>query len=132
GGVPEVGWKDRQERVDVLAVVKPGPQVVHCHRVTQVMDAGSVTAAAVGDPGVPQEPPEVMVDVHQRHRLPWAAAREKPLAGVGSSGSTGVSGETVTQRLRDRELPIFAAFGVADLQNTGVEVNVLDAQEPGF
>ena len=68
--VPQIGLKDRQQRADVPAVCEPGPQVVASHRVAQIMDTGPVPAAAVGDPGLPQKPPEVVVDVHQRQRLP--------------------------------------------------------------
>ena len=97
--VPQIRLKDRQQRVDVLAVAKPGPQVVASHRVAQVMDAGSVTAAAVGDPGLPQKPPEVVVDVHQRQRLARPAAREEPLFGRRIVRRPAVAGEPVTQRL---------------------------------
>ena len=80
-GVAHVGLQDRQQRTDVLARGKPRPQVVDRECVSQVVDAGAVAPAAVGDAGLPQEPAEV--PVHDlRHSMAvnnlrlWFAAGE--------------------------------------------------------
>ena len=95
------------------------------------MDTGAVALAAVGNAGLPQEPAEVLVDVGERQRLPGRAGEEPVPAGA--PGDPGVvAGEPVAQRRADRHLPVFAALAVADGQDAGVNVNVGEAQQPGF
>src|SRR6516164_7151115 len=57
--VPQIRLQDRQQRVDVLALLKPASKVVDSHRVPEVVSTGTVPAAAVRDPRLPQKPPEV-------------------------------------------------------------------------
>jgi len=42
------------------------------------MDTGAVAPAAVGNAGLPQEPAEVPVNVHDRQRLPRRAGEDGP------------------------------------------------------
>ena len=65
----QVGLQHRQQRADVLASGEPGPQVVDRQGVAEIMHAGAVAAAAVGDAGLPEKPAEVVVDVAERQRL---------------------------------------------------------------
>src|SRR5215469_10343897 len=76
---------------------EPEPQVVHRHRVAQIVDAGAVAPAAVGNAGLPQEPAEVLVDVGERQRLPGLAGEEPVSAGAPGDAGVIVS-ESVAQR----------------------------------
>ncbi len=115
--VPQVRLQDRQQRIDVLALLEPGPQVVDSHRVAQVMNPRAVSAAAVRDARLPQKPPEVAVDVPERQRHAQRGAGEEPLP-AWLSGELGVvAGESFAQRLGDGQLPVLAAFRVTDLQH---------------
>ena len=66
----------------------------------QVMDAGAVASTAVGDPGLPQEPAEVLVDVPQRQWLPGPAG-EEPVPAAASGDAGVVVGEPGTERFAD-------------------------------
>ena len=126
-----VGLQDRQQRGDVLAAGEPRPKIVDCHGVSQIVDAGAVAPAAVGDAGLPEKPAEVLVDVADRQRAPGGAGEEPVPAGA--PGDAGVVvGQSVAQPGADRDLPVFAALAVADCQDPGVEVDVVEAQQPGF
>src|SRR5260370_33240208 len=95
------------------------------------MDAGTVAPAAVGNAGLPQEPAEVPVDVHERQRLPGPAGEEPVPAGA--PGDAGViASEPFAQRSADGHLPVLAALAVANCQDPGVKVDVAEAQQPGF
>ena len=49
------------------------------------------------------------------------------------SGDLGVvAGQPFAERLGGGDLPVFTAFRVADLQHADVDVDVGDAQQPGF
>ena len=95
------------------------------------MHAGAVASAAVRNAGLPQEPAEVLVDVPERQRVPGRAGEEPVPAGAPEDVGVVVS-EPGTQRLADGHLAVFAALGVADLQDPGVDVDVADAQQAGF
>jgi hypothetical protein len=43
-----------------------------------------------------------------------------------------VVGQSVAQPGADRDLPVFAALALADCQDPGVKVDVVEAQQPGF
>ncbi len=96
--------------------------------VPQVMDAGAVTPPAVRDAGLPQKPAKVVVNVDERERAPRGSGKE-PFASPGwvCGGPVVVVGESDTQRLGDRHLPVFAAFRVTDLQHPDGDIDVLDA-----
>lgn len=78
-----------------------------------------------------QEPAEVLVDVADRQWAP-SGAGEQPVP-AGAPGDAGVVvGQPVTQPGADRDLSVFAALAIADCQDPGVEVDVVEAQQPGF
>ena len=98
-GVAHVGLQDGQQRADVVAVGEPRPQIVDRKGMPQIVNAGAVASAAVGDAGLPEEPAEVLVDVAERQRLSGRAGEEPVPAGA--PGDVGVVvGEPVMQRLR--------------------------------
>src|SRR6266851_9087569 len=98
---------------------------------TQIVDAGAVAPAAVGNAGLPQEPAEVLVDVSQRQRAPGPAGEEPVPAGA--DGDAGVIfSQPVAQRRADRHLPVLAAFAVPDCQDAALNVDVAEAQQPGL
>src|ERR1700693_3201464 len=69
-----VGLEYWQHRHQVLPLFRPGFQSVHRKGMAEIVDPRPV--ARVGDPRLPQGPPEVFVDIAQRHRLP-SGYREK-------------------------------------------------------
>jgi hypothetical protein len=85
----------------------------------------------VGDAGLPQKPAEVLVDVRQRQRFPGAAG-EEPVPARAADDLGVVVGEPFAQRRAHGRLPVFAALRVADLQDPGVDVDVVEAQQAGF
>ena len=79
-GMTHAGLQDRQQRADVVAAGEPRPQL---HRLmAQIVDSGAVTPPAVGNAGLPQEPAEVPVDVHERQRESIPAGEEPLPAGA--------------------------------------------------
>ena len=89
------------------------------------MHAGAVAPATVGNAGLPQEPAEILVDVPQRQRLPGRAG-EEPVPARAPEDVGVVVSEPFAQRCADGHLPVFAALGVAELQNPGARVDVAD------
>jgi hypothetical protein len=56
----------------------------------KIVHPGAVSAPAVGDAGLPEEPAEVLVDVAEGERLARPAAGEEPLSPDGPLGGPGV------------------------------------------
>src|SRR5712664_2216952 len=93
----------------------------------QVVNAGAVAPAAVGNAGLPQKSAEILIDIPERQRLPGPAG-EEPLP-AGAPDDVGVvAGQPGTKWRADGHLPVFAALRGADLQ----DANVVEAQQPGF
>ena len=83
-------------------------------------------------PGLPEEPAEVVVDVHQRQR-PAGVAPGKNHSQPGCPAMLRlVAGQPFAQRAGDGDLPVLAALGVADLQDPGDGVDVAGAEQPGL
>jgi len=95
------------------------------------MEAGAASSPTVGDAGLSEEPAEVLVDVAV---CQWQAgpAGEEPVPAFPPDELGVVVGKPHTQRLGDGHLPVFAALGVADLQNSGVGIDIVGAQQAGF
>jgi len=123
--------QDRQQRADVLALREPETQIVNREGVSQVVDTGTVARSAVRDAGLPEEPAEVPFDVPDRQRLAGPAG-EEPVPGRPPDEACVVVGEPDPQRFGDGNLPVLTALGVADLQHSGVDVDIVRAQQTGL
>src|SRR5215208_7859256 len=138
GGVAQrrmthIRLQDRQQRADVLTLSEPETEIVDREGVPQVMNAGTVAPPTVGDTRSPEEPAEVLVDVPDRQRQAAPAGEEPAETQIylrRTADELGVVvGEPDPQRLGDGNLPILAALGVADLQHSGVDVDIARTQQ---
>jgi hypothetical protein len=120
----------RQQRADVLALSEPEAEIVDRESVTHIVHAGTVTSPAVGDARPPQEPAEVPLDVPHRQRQVGLAGKE-PVPTRTPEELGVVVGEPDPERLGDRYQPVFAALGVADLQDAGVDVDIVRGAAAG-
>jgi len=82
----------------------------------------------VGNACLPQKSAEILIEVPEGQRLPGRAG-EEPLP-AGAPDDVGVVvGEPGIKRRADGCLAVFAALCGPDLQDTGVDVDVGDAQQ---